>query len=79
MDDVIDENFKHSTYIALNCFYIEQSLQTIKSYCYLYLLKMYSLVKFIYIYVCVRVCVHTLLSIYMSKMSSRDYENLTTN
>ena len=21
MDDVIDENFKHSTYIALNCFY----------------------------------------------------------
>ena len=35
------------------------------------------------IYVCVCVCVYmyvrTLLSIYMSKMSSRDHENLTTN
>ena len=28
---------------------------------------------------CVCVCVHTLLSIYMSKMSGRDHENLTTN
>ena len=30
-------------------------------------------------FVCVCVCVYTLLSIYISKMSSRDYENLTTN
>ena len=31
------------------------------------------------VHVCVCVCVYTLLSIYISKMSSRDYENLTTN
>ena len=48
---------------------------------------MYSPVKFLYIYVCVCVCVcvcvrtyvHSLLSTYMSKISGRDYENLTTN
>ena len=47
---------------------------------------MYSPVKFIYIYrqmvdmcVCVCVRVRSLLSIYMSKMSGRDHENLTTN
>ena len=42
---------------------------------------------YIYIYVCVCVCVcvcismyvRTLLSIYMSKMSGRDHENLTNN
>ena len=46
-----------------------------------YLLKMYFPVKFIYIYrqmVDMCVCVRTLLSIYMSKMSGRDHENLTT-
>ena len=26
MKEVKDENFKHSTYIALNCFYMGQSL-----------------------------------------------------
>ena len=26
MNEVKDENFKHSTYIALNCFYMGQSL-----------------------------------------------------
>ena len=45
---------------------------------------MYSPVKYIYrqmvdICECVCVCVHTLLSLYMSKMSGRDHENLTTN
>ena len=42
---------------------------------------MYFPVKFIYIYrqmVDMCVCVRTLLSIYMSKMSGRDHENLTT-
>ena len=48
-----------------------------------YLLKMYFPVKFIYIYIYRQmvdmcVCVRTLLSIYMSKMSGRDHENLTT-
>ena len=26
MNEVKDENFKHGTYITLNCFYMEQSL-----------------------------------------------------
>ena len=35
----------------------------------------------IYMYVCMYVCmyVQTLLSIYLSKISGRDHENLTTN
>ena len=51
---------------------------------------MYSPVKYIYlyiyiyrqmvdVYVFVCTCVRTLLSIYISKMSGRDHENLTTN
>ena len=45
---------------------------------------MHSPIKFIYIdiygkMVDVCVCVRTLLFIYMSKMSGRDHENLTTN
>ena len=49
---------------------------------------MYSPIKYRYIYIyiyrqmvdkCVCVYVRTLLSIYMSKMSDSDHENLTTN
>ena len=43
-------------------------------YIYIYIYR-----QIVEIYVCVCVYVRTLLSIYMSKMSGRDYENLTTN
>ena len=49
-------------------------------YIYIYIYK-YIVKWLIYVYMCVCVgtYVHTLLSIYMNKMSGRDHENLTTN